>query len=196
EDQLENQLLLTQLMKSIGLPVKVAENGAQAVDIFQSWSPHLIWMDRRMPVMDGIEATRRIRALPGGKEVKIVAVTASAFTEQRDEMLAAGMDEFVRKPYRFNEIYECLTKHLGVQYTYVDTQAEEVSAVVLTAEMLAVLPPELRDELRAALESLEEKRITATIGQAATYDAKLHKTLSHLAENFDYPAILKVLQIN
>ncbi|MDH2916946.1 MAG: ATP-binding protein, partial [Gallionella sp.] len=47
EDQLENQLLLTQLMKSIGLPVKVAENGAQAVDIFQSWSPHLIWMDRR-----------------------------------------------------------------------------------------------------------------------------------------------------
>jgi len=77
EDQLENQLLLTKLMEDVGFPVKVAENGEQALGLFQSWQPHLIWMDRRMPVMDGVEATRRIRELPGGKEVKIVAVTAS-----------------------------------------------------------------------------------------------------------------------
>jgi PAS domain S-box-containing protein len=117
EDQLENQLLLAKLMKNVGFPVKVAENGEQALELFQSWRPHLIWMDRRMPKMDGLEATRRIRELPGGREVKIVAVTASAFMEQRVEMLDAGIDEFVRKPYRFNEIYECLTKQLGVQYT-------------------------------------------------------------------------------
>jgi PAS domain S-box-containing protein len=195
EDQLENQLLLARLMQGIGFETRVVENGEQAVDIFQSWHPHLIWMDRRMPVMDGIEATRRIRQLPGGGEVKIVAVTASAFVEQRDELLKAGMDDFVRKPYRFNEIYECLTRQLGVQYVYAGArEAEEVSEVALTAEMLGVLPPDLRRELRGALESLEGERIAAAIQQAAAHDPMLHKTLSRLAENFDYPAILKALE--
>ncbi len=197
EDQLENQLLLSKLMKILGFPVKVAENGELAIDLFQSWQPHLIWMDRRMPVMDGLEATRRIRELPGGKEVKIVAVTASAFTEQRDEMLKMGMDDFVRKPYRFNEIYECLTRQLGVQYNYADTPvSEEANRVLLTAEMLAVLPPELRRELHDALESLDGERITAVIRQVKSIDSMLHKALSQLAENFDYPSILKALQTN
>ena len=89
------------LMADIGLNARLAENGEQCVELFQEWHPQLIWMDRRMPVMDGIEATRRIRQLPGGKDVKIVAVTASAFKEQRRKLLDAGMDDFVRKPYRF-----------------------------------------------------------------------------------------------
>ncbi len=71
-----------------------------------------------MPVMDGVEATRRIRQLPGGKEVKIVAVTAPAFMEQRQELLNAGMDDFVRKPYRFDEIYDSLARQVGVKYLY------------------------------------------------------------------------------
>ncbi len=195
EDQLENQLLLTQLMKSVGFPVKVAENGARAVEIFQSWQPHLIWMDRRMPVMDGMEATRRIRKLPGGKSVKIVAVTASAFKEQREEMLDSGMDDFVRKPYRFSEIYECLTKQLGVKYVYADAATTEpASEVALTPEMLAVLPSELRHELHDALESLEGERINAAIRQVTAHDAKLHGLLHHLVENYNYPAILQALQ--
>jgi PAS domain S-box-containing protein len=197
EDQFENQLLLTKLMENIGLPVRVAGNGLQGLELFQSWHPHLIWMDRRLPVMDGIEATRRIRELPDGHNVKIIAVTASAFMEQRTEMLEAGMDEFVRKPYRFNEIYECLGRQLGVQFTRSEVQSEDnVSDVFLTAEMLAVLPLELRLELHEAVESLRATRITAVIGQVAPYDSNLYKTLSHLADNFDYPAILKVLQTN
>jgi CheY-like chemotaxis protein/anti-sigma regulatory factor (Ser/Thr protein kinase) len=195
EDQLENQLLLSKLMENIGFPVKVADNGEQALGLFESWRPHLIWMDRRMPVMDGLEATRRIRELPGGKDVKIVAVTASAFTEQRIEILDAGMDDFVRKPYRFTEIYECLARQLGVQYTYADVQAvEEVNDEVLTWQMLALLPPDLRRELLEALESLEGERITDAIQQVESYDSKLHETLTQLVKNFNYPAILKALQ--
>jgi len=107
------------------------------------------------------------------------------------------MDDFVRKPYRFNEIYECMTKQLGVQYTYANMHAEEeVTDVALTAQMLAVLPQDLRSQLRDALESLESERIIAVIGQVASYDSKLHKMLSLLAGNFDYPAILKALQTN
>src|ERR1035437_2923844 len=107
------------------------------------------------------------------------------------------MDDFVRKPYRFNEIYECMAKQLGLQYSYAEAQAEDqVSEELLTSQMLAVLPVDLRRELRDALESLEGERITTVVGKVAAYDLVLHKTLSRLAGNFDYPAILKVLKMN
>lgn len=118
EDQADNQELLSRLLVSVGFQVKVAENGEQGVALFQSWNPHFIWMDQRMPVMDGVTATQRIRALPGGQEVKIVAVTASAFSDERQEILDSGMDDYISKPYRSAEIYECLEKHLGVTYLY------------------------------------------------------------------------------
>ena len=194
DDQSENQFLLSQLMHNIGLEVRVAQDGQQGVQLFRSWQPHLIWMDRRMPVMDGIEATRAIRALPGGDSVKIVAVTASAFLEQRDEMLAAGMDDFVRKPYRFQEIYESLSRQLGLQYTYANKPPSEVAdAVAITAQTLSVLPQSLRRALRSALESLDSEHIEAVIGRVANLDERLHQTLLALARNYDYPAILKAL---
>ncbi|OYY73744.1 MAG: hypothetical protein B7Y40_07760 [Gammaproteobacteria bacterium 28-57-27] len=192
EDQRDNQLLLSRLMESVGIPFKVAENGLQGVDIFQDWHPQLIWMDRRMPIMDGMEATRQIRKLPGGDKVKIIAVTASAFKEQRAELLDAGMDDFVRKPYRVGEIYACLVKHLGVHFVYADAQ-EPVLSVNLSADMLSVLPLELREDLRGALESLESEHITAALKRVAGYDTGLHKILIRLVENFDYPAILQAL---
>lgn len=195
EDQSDNQLLLSTLMQNIGIPFKTADNGEQAIQLFQDWQPHLIWMDRRMPVVDGIEATNAIRGLPGGKDVKIVAVTTSAFKEQRDEIFKAGMDDFVRKPYRFNEIYECLSRQLGIRYIYANKQTTaEAEITPLTAEMLSVLPSKLRSELRDALEILDSKLISTIVKQVGSYDASLHNTLSRLADNFDYPTILNALQ--
>ena len=72
----------------------------------------------RMPVMDGYAATREIRALPGGDAVKIVAVTASAFEEQREEILASGCDDLVRKPFREHKIFEAMARLLDVEYVY------------------------------------------------------------------------------
>jgi CheY-like chemotaxis protein len=150
-------------------------------------------MDRRMPVMDGMEATRRIRAMPGGKEVKIVAVTASAFSEQRTQMLEVGMDDFVRKPFRSHEIYDCLSKHLGVKYLYEGAPTPQEPAVTLTPEMLAVLPEALRNDLKDALKSLKSDRIALVIRQVEAYDQQLQNTLTRLADSFDYPAILRAL---
>jgi PAS domain S-box-containing protein len=196
EDQHDNQLLLTELMRSVGLETRVADNGKQAVELFQSWHPHLIWMDRRMPVMDGAEATRRIRELPGGKEVKIVAVTASAFNEQRSEMLAIGMDDVVRKPYHSSEIYACLSKQLGLEFTYkvAADEMEAPAAPTLTAEMLSTLPEALRTELQEALESLDRKRIELVVQRVASCDTALHKSLKHLVDNFEYPVIMEALR--
>ena len=136
EDQQENQLLLSRLMTNLGLDVRIADNGEQCLVIFQEWPPDLVWMDWRMPVMDGIEATKRIRLLPGGQRVKIVAVTASAFKDQQQELLGAGMDDFVRKPYRVEEIYECLSRQLGLKYVY---RSETAAAQVAPARPIRVL---------------------------------------------------------
>lgn len=196
EDQFDNQLLLANLMESVGFNVKVADNGKLGMELFQTWHPHFIWMDRRMPVMDGLEATKNIRMLPGGKDVKIIAVTASAFVEQRAEMLDAGMDDFVCKPYRAHELYDCLSRQLGVRYIYADRQTESPEIVILTPEMLAILPKNLREELESALKSLESERIAQTIEQIAVYDRRLQTALIQLADKYDYPAILKALRVS
>lgn len=120
EDQLENQLLIQKILKQVGFQVKIAENGQKGVELFQSWHPHFIWMDRRMPVMDGLQATKTIRKLPGGDQVKIVALTASVFINQRQEVMNAGSDDFVRKPYRPEELYDCMARHLDLHYRYVE----------------------------------------------------------------------------
>jgi CheY-like chemotaxis protein len=194
EDQFENQLLLKRLMESVGFGVQIAENGVQGVELFQSWHPHFIWMDRRMPVMDGMEATRKIRELPNGKEVKIAAVTASAFSNQRKELLAAGMDDYVRKPYRAEEIYHCLTKQLGVKFLYKSAPDGQKLDMNLTPEMLAGLPEKMLDELRQALESLDAERIETAIQRIATQNQTLQQKLSYLVANYNYPAILRALQ--
>ncbi|MFH0976296.1 MAG: ATP-binding protein [Spirochaetota bacterium] len=118
EDRMENWLLLRRLLEGIGFQVRVAENGAAGIETYLLWHPHLIWMDVRMPVMDGLEATQRIRKSEGGNEVKIIALSASVFQEERNRVLSAGMDDFVRKPYRAEEIFDCMTRNLGVNYIY------------------------------------------------------------------------------
>lgn len=140
EDQRENQLLLARLMESVGLQVKIAENGEQGVQLFKSWHPHFIWMDQRMPVMDGMEATRRIRKLPEGRDVKIVAVTASAFREQEQEMREAGIDDYVRKPYNLDKIFQSMEKLLGLTWIYAEADSErETPLVAPPGEQLLVL---------------------------------------------------------
>jgi PAS domain S-box-containing protein len=193
EDQYENQLLLKRLMTDLGLETRVAENGEVCLKCFEEWHPDLIWMDRRMPVMDGVEAARRIRQMPGGDKVKIVAVTASVFKEQQPEMLAAGMDDFVRKPYRFGEIYECMERQLGAQFIYQDMVPTDNDTQALAPGALADLSAELKAELRTALETLDSQRVSEAIEKVRAKDKAMARSLARLADNFDYPAILAAL---
>ncbi len=130
EDKLENRLLLRKLLEPLGFELREAANGKEGVELFEQWVPHLIWMDIRMPVMNGLEATRIIKATEDGASTKIVALTAHALEEERSEILAAGCDGFIRKPYRDSEIYEALVNHLGVRFVY----ADEKTTVVRTGK--------------------------------------------------------------
>jgi signal transduction histidine kinase/DNA-binding response OmpR family regulator len=192
EDHEENWLLLRELLEQAGFQVRVAQNGAEGVATFQSWRPQFIWMDWRMPVMDGLEATRRIRSMDGGCDVKIVALSASVATEDRDELMAAGADDFVAKPIHFDDIYDCLTRQLGVRLTFDESatpQAADPSAD-LDPKALAALPSSLRAELEEALVSLEGGRIEETVRRVSLQDPELAAALAGRAERLEYSSIL------
>jgi CheY-like chemotaxis protein len=130
DDNAANRALLVQLFAPLGFAVREAVNGEEAIAIWQAWAPHLIWMDMRMPMMDGYEATRRIKATVQGQATVIVALTASALEEDRRLILSEGCDDYVRKPFREEALFEALQRHLGVAFVYEDE-----------AGATAVLPP-------------------------------------------------------
>ena len=195
EDQQENWMVLERLLVNAGFRVRVAQNGAQGVKEFREWHPQFIWMDLRMPVMDGVEATRRIRACEGGHEVKIAAVTASGYVSERSEILAEGMDDYVRKPYRPAEIFQCMARHLGVRYHVSEGAAKPDSerAGELVAEDLSALPDELRKELRDALIMLNPAPISTVIERISQENRALGLILAGYADVYAYTEIFDAI---
>ncbi|MEM5838773.1 response regulator, partial [Pediococcus acidilactici] len=118
EDKPTNRLLLVTLLSSLGFEVREVENGQAAVAMWESWEPHLIWMDMQMPVMNGYEATKHIKASLKGQATVIIALTASAFEEQRQAILSVGCDDFMHKPFREENLLAKISEQLGVQFIY------------------------------------------------------------------------------
>ena len=120
DDNQENRRLLVKMLQPIGFEVREAENGHQGVEIWESWQPHLIWLDTRMPVMDGFEAVKKIRAKEKQTQRRtvIIALTASTFEERKGEIIAAGCDDFVRKPFQEQILFDKMACYLGVRYLY------------------------------------------------------------------------------
>lgn len=195
EDQLENRLLLKNLLLSVGFNVYEAHNGKEGVELFQQVQPHFIWMDRRMPVMDGIEATRIIRSLAGGQEVKIVAVTASVFLEQRQEFLAVGVNDIVNKPYRESEIFDCMAQQLGVKFIYDTPEQVQVSEKgSVNLEALQTLPATLIEQLRAAVTELDIEKCSELIEEIKQVDAPLAMQLFERVHQLDFETLSQWLK--
>ena len=117
EDGLANQKLATALLKKWGHTITIAENGVEAVEMSADTAYDLILMDVQMPEMDGLEATRVIRERENGsgKHLPIIAMTARAMKGDREECLAAGMDDYVSKPVRRQELYDVLLPMFGAE---------------------------------------------------------------------------------
>jgi PAS domain S-box-containing protein len=120
EDQPDNRQLLVCFLGHYGFQLREAATGQEAIAIFHEWRPHLIFMDRRMPVMDGLEATQRIRTLPGGGDTIIIAVSAHSFKQEQQEMLAAGCTDFLAKPFGADALLTLLKNHLHLELVYMD----------------------------------------------------------------------------
>ena len=197
ENDSSNSIVLARLLENVGFRVEAVDDGALAVQKVCQWRPHFLWMDLRMPVIDGFEAVRRIRALESGHEVKIAALTASAFESHRGEVLAAGFDDYLRKPYRPGEIFACLARHLGLRYRRAALPASPARPpqAELRPEDLVALPRDLLVELRQALIALNVKRISRTVERVAERNAPLGAALSSCAGRFAYTAMLDAVEV-
>ncbi len=193
EDREDNQRLLTQLLEQVGLETRIAANGKEALEAFEAWHPDFIWMDMRMPVMDGYEATRRIRALPGGGEVKIVALTASAFREDRGAIIAAGCDEVLSKPLDEEQLFSAMERLLGLRYRYAEPSNVPVTATVSGAD-LARLPWDVRQELSRAAQILDEESTQRAIDRVRATAPRLASELEEWVRAYDYDRIVTLCE--
>ncbi|MFB2938206.1 ATP-binding protein [Aerosakkonemataceae cyanobacterium BLCC-F154] len=204
EDNQENRQLLDKVLTSVGFEVRDATNGKKAIDLLTTWQPHLIWMDMRMPGMDGLEATKKIREICQESQNYtpiIIALTASAFTEERDRILKAGCDDFLSKPFRIPEIFAKMSNHLGVKYLYEEptpsqqTQTSKTSldsGKKLTAADLSIMSAEWLAQLNHAAICADDEQILELIAEIPTEKVELAEKLTHLVNNFQFEEITEL----
>jgi len=201
DDTEENRLLLRQLLVSAGFEVQEASSGEAALRQFEDFHPSLILMDVRMKGMDGLEATRRIRAMEmvsGRERSVIVALTAGAFEHEREEMLSGGADDFVAKPFRVATIFEKIARHLGVAYVYEDVLPSDLSsptrATALSPGRLAAIPKSRLDALHEALAEGDVRRAQVAAEAIRSVDEGLGAALLVEIQAFRLDDLLSVLE--
>jgi CheY-like chemotaxis protein len=218
DDRWENRALLVKLLAAAGFVIREAVDGNEVLETWRTWQPHLIWMDVRMPGMDGLEATRTIRSAeadqgltqlndaPPGREVGqlpksedwarcvIIALTASAFEHHRVAILAAGCDDFVTKPFRTATVFEKLVKHLGVRFVY---DEPEIASSARQAEFgaamgrLASLPEQWIEELAQAAAIGDDQAAHRIVDQITEKDDGLGRELRRMVKRFEFEQIAR-----
>ncbi|MDZ8259862.1 PAS domain S-box protein [Nostoc sp. ChiQUE01b] len=229
DDRKDNCDLLTQLFNSVGFETLAAANGQEAIALWQTWHPHLIWMDMRMPVIDGYKATRQIRAMEQGTESRgagetrgitnpqcpmpnaqspipnartvIIALTASAFEEQRSNILAAGCDDLIRKPFREDVIFSKMAEFLGVSYVYAEEQENIDQMQLATSELknlkpqdLVIMQEEWRTALHQAAIQVDAEVILQLIEQIPETHSALSQRLTDLVNRFCFDEIIELTE--
>lgn len=197
DDQKDNRALLSNLLAPLGFLIQEAENGSTALEIFKKWQPHAILMDMRMPVMDGYEAVKTIRSHPKGREVYIMALTASAFECSRDEILRTGVNEYVRKPFNPDELISILGEALKIEYQYVQVEPESHENKNGSSQSDSLSPEkwplETVQQMQEAVEFGDIAEIKALISRIEPVDPAGANRLNRLADTFDYQAMQQIL---
>jgi len=196
DDNRENLLILTDLLTQTGFTVQEAANGEEALAKFREWQPHLIWMDVRMPIMDGYETTKMIRDLPGGDRVKIVAVTASVIDDPQSVIQSTGVDGLVLKPFQDRDIFDVMARELGVEYHYQDRPIapKHPEALKLSAQMLTDLPLELLQELDQTTLVADREATLVVIGHIEKIAPETATSLRSLVVDFRMGRIREILK--
>ena len=191
EDIIESRKLLETYLTIVGFNVNVAENGKEAVELCKKNIPNFIFMDISMPEMNGFIATEKIRNLEACKATIIVALTAHALENQQDEILQSGFDDFMRKPFNEYEIFNMLSKHLGVKYIYNDAIAIESD----TIDKLRIdkIDEKLLNELKEAVLLLDNDSVLKVIKKIEKNSLEISIFLKKLAKNYNYESILNLI---
>jgi len=203
DDKMPNRKLLVKLLSPLGFALKEATNGQEAIDLAASWQPHLIWMDLRMPVLDGFTAIARIRQQPSSSQPKIIALSATSYQTDRAAAYKAGCDDFIRKPFYNSDIYDAIAHHLNVRYCYEhdlhsstenSSDTEPNTATKIDTAALSTLSPSIVTALTEATRRLQWEIIFQIIEQIRSEDTALANTLTATVNNFQYTHILDAIE--
>ncbi len=214
DDNEDSRQLLVELLAPLGFDIRQVADGYEAVAVWKTWTPHLIWMDIRMPDLDGYAATQQIRQLaarepnassPSLHNPVIIAVTAGSFEEEQAAVNDAGCDDFLRKPYTDAEIFAMMHIHLGIEYVYAPLEnqkntARPVSHVhhhdlhAIASDVGHSIPADLLEALEEATMTSDMTMMTLLIAQVRAYNVELADILDEWARNFEYLKILTWVQ--
>lgn len=195
EDNDDSRALLVSLLTNVGFDVREAANGKQAVEIFQSWNPQFIWMDIRMPILDGYEATKKIRSLENGKEPKIVALSAHVMKEELKKIYEAGCDDFLSKPFKEDGLFSKMEKFLPIKYKYESLEKNLTTSNNVKIENLdlRILDEKIKTDLLYASNNTDATKIVEIAKQISEKHPHIAEQLVQLADNFDYGKIKESL---
>lgn len=214
DDRRENRQVIREILKPLHVEIEEAVDGADAITLWETWQPHLIWMDIRMPKLDGYQATRMIRDREvqlNREPVKIIAVTASAFDTDHARVLGVGCDDFVRKPFRAADLFDRMTKYLGVQFQYEDDrpqsqfqnqfqsqlqmgQLDQTATFSLTPDHLAELPGNWRLQFHTALNRADDDEMLALLEQIQADYPNHAQALTQLVQSFQLDTLMELTQ--
>jgi PAS domain S-box-containing protein len=198
EDKPEIRQILIKLLQPVGFDVREASNGEEAIALCKTWYPDLVWMDMRMPVMDGYEATKRIKTAIDSPPV-VIALTGSAFEEDRIVALSTGCDDFVRKPFRAEVIFEKMAEYLEVKYIYATEEAKlptqpqsaDISVNDLSNAIIQ-MSPKWVEQLHQAARRVNSKHILQLIEEIPSSHTALANTLTNLVNDFCFEEIINL----
>jgi two-component system sensor histidine kinase/response regulator len=208
DDSVEHCHLLRELMTGIGLTVQVAHDGDTGLHLWEKILPHLVWMDAQMPGMDGYEVTRQIRAIELAQKLpptKIIALTARVFEADRALALAAGCDDFVRKPFDETIILTKLSEHLGVEYAYAQPSTENIATTDLEFELMIPMEDQLKhllqhlsptwcQQLHQAAVCCDHELVLPLLESMPTQSRVLQKQLFYWLDHYRYDRIVEFLR--
>jgi len=208
DDSAEHRLVLRQLLEQVGFHVLEAGGGQEAVDLHKSGQPHLIWMDLRMPGMDGNEAAGRIREAESGrhdeagKEIHtpIIALTAGVMGDEGVPSRSPVFDDWVYKPFREAEVFAKLEKHLAVQFVYQPSvlstieQDKTREKAALTPADLSVLPADWLKEFFETMKKGRSKQLLNMIEQIPPEHADLAGKLVELVRVHQFERLISLVR--
>jgi signal transduction histidine kinase/CheY-like chemotaxis protein len=197
DDKPINRQLLIKLLSPLGFEVKEASNGQEAITIWDEWEPHLIWMDMRMPIMDGYEATKYIKSTTKGNATAVIALTASVLEEEKAIVLSAGCDDFLHKPFTEHMIFDALAKHLGVKYIFAETvlpTIDEPAESILTSQELTCMSGAWITQLYEAALEADTNLVLQLIGEIPETETRLIQSLTKLARQFKFEKLLDLAE--
>ena len=200
DDEPMNREVMAGILSQAGFEFKPAGDGMAALQLFEEWLPDLVLMDIRMSGIDGYEATRSLRTLAMGVNVPIIGVSASVFEQDRQQAIEAGMDDFISKPFKAQELLLRIGVLLNARYLYEpDSGSDSVvgkgrsAKADLISSALAKIPSELLQSLRESAENADYFQLMALIEQVRDYSSPMAEELRNLVQSYNYDACIDLL---